>query len=581
MSTKSSHRQPFQIHFNRIDFYRLRGDDFYDALFTSINQALEDGRRRDRRWKQLNRYQQGVYAWWLLWGDVENGGLVQYFYNKTDAYIPALIAFLTATDNSDLASLLTHAAGLYRRHKKKFQVLKPFGKDGLFSQMSEFEKLDRLIVRMLPQVGKRIEKWTRDNFEFFAVGETGEPIDPKFSGDIESNYTSGEVFERATVRNGLLTGSYAKYKKNGELENTCSFDKGMVSANYWPNGQVKHRKIKRGTFQINEWYFPSGGIQKRYVADKSGFCAEPIRMWHENGQLAEELSTSKGDKLGLWRKFFEDGSPRLEAKYLKGEKLVVQNAWNDSRRQIVKNGTGTWYYDGVDIKWKYSLFHQFDWTHSQELAGGIPHGKEITWFCGVLWSRGTYINGKLDGIHTTYHDNGRPCIKAAYRLGKLIQEEVFPKFDFPEPAVVLEIKADARLYTEWKEPLLDVYPIPRNFDQIQSSLKVPPFLHEVFERNQNKPLNFDEYEDLNRFTDGIGYQVLVDERGRIAEIQYSGSSVYSTVTKDTYPPIIQKLRFNPGRRNGQNVPSRVVVLIEHTFKEGAKPKSGRSRGGTR
>jgi antitoxin component YwqK of YwqJK toxin-antitoxin module len=76
--------------------------------------------------------------------------------------------------------------------------------------------------------------------------------------------------------------------------------------------------MTRGKLRVEEWYFPTGQLQKRYVSDKTGYAVEPVRVWHENGQLAEELHTKKGEELGPWLKFFDDGSPRLEAEHRKG-----------------------------------------------------------------------------------------------------------------------------------------------------------------------------------------------------------------------------------------------------------------------
>ena len=79
---------------------------------------------------------------------------------------------------------------------------------------------------------------------------------------------------------------------------------GEVSADYWPTGQPRHKRLKRGKLRIDEWYHPSGAIQKGYVADKTGYAIEPVRLWHDNGQLAEEIHTKEGDKIGPWPVFF-------------------------------------------------------------------------------------------------------------------------------------------------------------------------------------------------------------------------------------------------------------------------------------
>jgi hypothetical protein len=42
---------------------------------------------------------------------------------------------------------------------------------------------------------------------------------------------------------------------------------------------------------------------------------------------------------------------------------------------------------------------------------------------------------------------------------------------------------------------------------------------------------------------------------------------------NTYPPLLQQLRFSPGRVRGRGVPCRVLATVEHTFVEDTKSVS--------
>lgn len=98
---------------NRISFYRLRGDEFFNLLFECIEQSLGSQTGRASRWARLNPYQQGVWAWWPFSGNLLNGGLVQYFYNQRDAYVEPLKTLLVASDNAPMADLLVEATAIY------------------------------------------------------------------------------------------------------------------------------------------------------------------------------------------------------------------------------------------------------------------------------------------------------------------------------------------------------------------------------------------------------------------------------------------------------------------------------------
>jgi antitoxin component YwqK of YwqJK toxin-antitoxin module len=328
--------------------------------------------------------------------------------------------------------------------------------------------------------------------------------------------------------------------------------------------------MKRGGLTVDEWYYPSGSLQKRFVADKSGYAVEPVRWWHPNGQLAEEVHVQGRDKRGPWLTFFEDGSLRLQAEYREGEMLVVYNAWDEQRHQVVKDGRGTFYDDGRCIDVSYRLVFESDWTREQELRDGIPHGRGTTWHAGVLWSRQEYAKGKLHGVQTLYYDNGRVRTRSTYHGGEQVKVEEFPKFDDPRPAVLLRDEANAELYEAWGHPLLDVYPAACNLEQVQPRLEVPSFLTEVFERNRAGKRK-EEYESLNTFDDSIAYMVMVKEDGTVASVGCSGASPYSGSMIDAYPPMIRELKFAPGRKQGRAVGCRVVVWVRHTFVEAETP----------
>jgi antitoxin component YwqK of YwqJK toxin-antitoxin module len=565
-------RGDVRLRLSRVDFYRLRGQDFFDALFRCIDAALGKGTQRRKRWVQLNSPQQGLHAWWYFWGDVMNGGLVQYFYNHTDASVSVLQRLLKDTNNTTLAKQLADATAIYRRHKKDFAVGNPFGPDGVFARMTELTRLDRPVVGQLNRACTQIETWVRANIDRIAVGDNGEPIDAALSGEVETLYPNGQAWEQASVRRGRVSGAYRRFSEDGVLVHSCYYQGGKVCADYWPSGQPKHKTIKRGKLKVHEWYYPSGTLQKRLVEDGSGYAVEPVQLWHENGQLTEELHIRQGRKFGPWLKFFADGSPRLEAEHGKQESLVVKNAWDDQGRQVVKNGRGTYTEDPRHIDVSYELFFESGWIRSFTLRGGIPHGESTTWSYGVLWSKRQYANGKLDGECTTYYSNGRPRTRSTYREGREGKTENFPKFDHPMPAVLLKTEANEMLYTPWGEPLLTAYPEPRNLELVQAQLPMPAFLTDVFARNQAGTLR-EEYENLNTFDDNIAYRLTIDERGHVAQVAFSGASAYSGAVVRTYPPILRELRFEPGRIGKRKVRCQAIAWVHHTFVEGSPASS--------
>jgi antitoxin component YwqK of YwqJK toxin-antitoxin module len=363
-----------------------------------------------------------------------------------------------------------------------------------------------------------------------------------------------------------MTGAYRRFLPDGTLDHAEFYEKGKISGDYWPNGQLKKKITKGKDGKVIEWFYPSGQLQKRYVTAKSGFTVEPVRLWHENGQLAEELHLKEDDRFGPWLKFFEDGQPKLQARYEKDERLVIENAWDDDRRQIVKQGTGTYVEDKLKIDWQYDLFWKNDWVRSLPFRRGKLHGKGFTWHDGVLWSEDHYKDGKQDGEHLTYYDNGRINLRQRFRAGKLLSEEQFPKFDNPQPVVLVEVEVNAERYASWKKPLPDEYPQPKNLAKLQASLPIPQFLADVYQRNLTKTVT-DDYEDVNSFKDGAYYFLRINERGEVEKVEFTGCSAYSISVAETYLPILKQLRFTPARHRGKKIPGWALARIEHTFVE--------------
>src|SRR6185436_17610664 len=97
--------------------------------------------------------------------------------------------------------------------------------------------------------------------------------------------------------------------------------------------------------------------------------------------------------------------------------------------------------------------------------------------------------------------------------------------------------------------------------------QIPTFLTEVWERNQaGKPKS--DYEDWSSFKDGIAYFLRVSETGKVLSARANGSAAYSGGEWGTYVPLLEKLRFAPGRIGAHPVECRVLARVEHTFIEG-------------
>lgn len=231
--------------------------------------------------------------------------------------------------------ILKHAAKIYRKNQSAFATNQPFGEGGLFDSTDDLNRLDETLWKRFAPTNKLVEKWIRANVAMIVVGDDGKPIHPAFTGVVESRHPNGTLFEQADVRDGKLRGAYRRWREDGTLEraNYGSPD-GRVDDQCRPDGRPMRRTIVKGKRKTEEWFYESGALQKRYVSDDKRQPLEPVRVWHENGRLAEEICLrALYEKFGPWRKWFDDGTPKLEAEWREGRELFVRNAWDDDRTQ--------------------------------------------------------------------------------------------------------------------------------------------------------------------------------------------------------------------------------------------------------
>lgn len=545
---------------SRIDFFCKQDDGLAFVVANAIANHNSQTKSTD-----LTCNHAAISAWSAIMIDVPNGGFTQFFYSRgNDDGVADLVNLLDNLDLPKAVVLLRDAHVVYMEHRQQFDVSNPW--DGLFGSIEAFDALGYQFVRGMRRCNRVINAWIRDHITDLATDETRARIDVGFTGTVETHHPNGQIRESLEVRRGKPHGAYHEYFEDGSIRNAIYYRSGKESADFWPSGQVKRKESRRGKLRLIEWFYPSGAVQKRHLMNKVGHAVEPIRLYHENGQLAEELSTVEGDKCGPWTKFFEDGTAQLQAEHTSDETLIVHNAWNENREQIVKNGSGTFRDYSVDIDWEYAVFSENSWIRESELKNGIPNGKVKTFCDGVLWSVASYSNGELDGESTLYWDNGRVRSVTQYVHGNEGTPKTFPKFDRPSPKVVLRVQANEDLYAAWKHIPVDEYPHPVNLDVVQKNLKVPAFLDEVHERNLSDKLK-DDYEDWNTFDDGIAYFLTVDDSGKVISVTANGSGVYSVGELETYPPILRHLRFKPGRIRGRAIECTVLARIDHKFAE--------------
>ncbi|HUO08702.1 MAG TPA: DUF4375 domain-containing protein [Phycisphaerae bacterium] len=512
-----------------------------------------------------------LYVWSKVANDVPNGGFAQFFFNyRGDTGVDALCKLLTHLQLPDLARQLTDAVAIYQRNRDQFESSNPWERP--FGKISEFNPLDRTFSGT--QGNAVLGAWARQHIAELVIGDDAQPIDPTFSGTLKAYHPNGSVARTLEVKHGRADGVYREFFDDGTPRLFECYEAGNSVGDFWPSGQVQKTRVITDATRTIEWFFPNAQLQKRMVLDRKGKPLEPIRLFYENGQLAEEISVQNGKKHGPWLRFFDDGSPKLQAEVLDDGKVLVHNAWDPDRSQIVTNGNGIYEDDGHNIDTKLQPVSDSKWRDISELKDGLRHGISKRYEKETIWSVSHYRNGIQHGESTLYWDNGRIRSVSLYAEGTEVSTRQFPKFDHPVPAVLLDVTTVHEQFPRWQYPPADIDAIVLNLDEVRAQLTIPQFLLDVHHRNQSGQLK-SKYENCNEFNDTIGYALAVGPSGEIIEAKATGSGTYSGREWNTYVPLLKQIRFSPAQRQGRPVPSRAFARVHHTFVEalGAQPST--------
>ena len=327
-----------------------------DQLLCALGDAVAGYAGRDL----LSEQHLALLAWARLLVDVPNGGFAQFFLNhKGDHGMARLCELLESLETRKPASLLREAVTIYQEHRERFTTANLW--DRRFGSIEALEVLDRRFVRSgLAKASGALARWARAYLAELVVGDDGQPIDQVFTGTVEIRHANGQLAHSLEVRKGKADGPWREFFADGTVRQLRFFKAGKPSADFWPTGQLKFKQAKRGIQKVLEWYYPSGTLHKRIVLDKRGEHTDPVRLYHENGQLAEEMTVRAGER-GRWLRFFSDGAPQLQAESAHHGSEVIHNAWDASRRQVVKDGTGVFDDDGRRIFPSYALFFESPW----------------------------------------------------------------------------------------------------------------------------------------------------------------------------------------------------------------------------
>lgn len=114
--------------------------------------------------KRLSPGQKTLYFFWYLDAEVENGGFIQFYFNKTDHYFPSIIEGLSFIQDKQMIKLLNDADALFRKNEKTFIRTKTVsGFSRLYEKIPDFSKLDDRYYKLRDKTIARIVQYFKQN----------------------------------------------------------------------------------------------------------------------------------------------------------------------------------------------------------------------------------------------------------------------------------------------------------------------------------------------------------------------------------------------------------------------------------
>lgn len=428
----------FRPQIDLFSFYTVSQATFIGKLFGMLVNFAKSYEDEPLKVQSFSPQQKGLYFWWMFDGEVGNGGIGQYYYNKGSKYVPSLIKGLKALGEDEVAQLIEKYHATYSDSTKTKGTARQRGMWGSDFSLRSFDNI--YYREMRPTLLNRIEKFIRKHPEHFCVDAEGNPIDGSFTGKFKLYREDGAVRWDIDILNGVPHGKSTAYSNLGKVSRIEYYEDGKKSgavSSYQNDGSplnLKERDSNTGIFTTRSFY-KNGKRKAHYSEISRGYFTGRYQTWYENGQVeksgryAQEeqneqkrIKSPRHFKVGEWKEFYENGNPRLESDTKDGVHLLL-NYWDEGGNQLLKNGTGFCISEnrvGSSVFVREGHYKSFK-----------PHGVMKRYRRGILLNTTEYVEGVRHGENLQYYDTGELHWKWIYNNGKVVSRETFkrdPKF---------------------------------------------------------------------------------------------------------------------------------------------------------
>ncbi len=228
-------------------------------------------------------------------------------------------------------------------------------------------------------------------------------------------FPNGKIKIEGTYRNGQADGIRREFNEKGEVEKTFLMKNGQVTA----EGIVEANGQRKGVWKE---FYPDGSVKAngQYTDDfKSGYW----EYFHPNGTLEQKGSfDEKGQYSGVWQ-WYDESSRLIRTENFRNGVNDGELTEYDSQGNLILQG---YFINGKEEgKW---IFNTGGMHTEGEYSEGLRNGTWKTFYNnGKAAFEGRFIDDNPHGKYTSWYDNGRMREEGEYQMG--LKKGEWKKFD--------------------------------------------------------------------------------------------------------------------------------------------------------
>lgn len=165
-----------------------------------------------------------------------------------------------------------------------------------------------------------------------------------------------------------------------------------------------------------EW-LRSAQLLARGCKDGHGKTHGPVVFWDGQDNLVARGTFNHGKSDGVWRFYYEDGSPAVVIGFSNGLRHGRTTVWSAKGKKLVEGNWDGGFRDGAYRLWHANgrLAAEFHFDH------GKPVGVGRNWYAnGTLRSVIPYVDGRIQGVLRVYNERGELTQAVQYENGEVV-----------------------------------------------------------------------------------------------------------------------------------------------------------------